>query len=95
MQTELDSDEGKISETKPIIVIFGMGVGGVGVCKSSTFSSSNPVLGHPKDCFHGIPKNSFRPLSAQSRQVTAQMHCQIGHILKATHIQKAPSPELW
>ena len=41
-----------------------MGVGGVGVCKSSTFSSSSFVLGNPKHCFHGIPKNSFRPLSA-------------------------------
>ena len=60
-----------------------MGVGGVGVCKSSTFSSSSPVLGNPKHCFHGIPKNSFRPLSALSSQVAAQMPCQIGHILKA------------
>ena len=51
-----------------------MGVGGMGVCKSSTFSSSNPVLGNPKQCFHGIPKNSSDSTDALSNWAHSESH---------------------
>ena len=84
---------------------LGMGVGGGGGLQIVNVFIVQPCVGKPKTLFSRHSKNSFRPLSALSSQMTAQMPCQIGHILKAPtyrrHLRQnpgecgGPSPALW